>query len=354
MSGAIVISLGAILLPGTLMRIFTPEADIITEGIKYLRIIGFCYLATAITFSYSFIMRATHYVKLPVLISVFSIGVNTFLNWVLIYGHLGFDAMGVSGAAIATVIARTGEMLLLITVVYSKHLPMAARFNELFHWPKAFVKKYLKTVSPVIANELLWATGVTGYSLIYGRMGKVVMASMTISQTIEQLAFIIFFGMSSAAAVMLGNSLGASEMEKARVYAKRFIRLFFIIGIITSIVLYFVSSSIADIYQVDPEVKETVKMTLKIFSIFVTVKSLNLLIIVGILRSGGDTIAALLIDLISVWGFGLPLGIIGGLVLKLDIKYVYIMILSEEMFKVIINLMRYRSKKWIKNLVTEE
>lgn len=351
--GATLVSVLAIGLPTTMMRIFTNEADVIVEGAKYLRIIGFSYIATAITFSFSFVLRSIHQVKLPVIVSIFSIGLNTFLNWVLIYGHLGFEPLGVKGAAIATVIARIGEMGILVAVVYSKNMPIAARLSELLDLRKTFVKKFFKTVSPVIANELIWAAGVTGYAMVYGRMGKTVMAAMTISQTIEQLAFIIFFGTSSAAAVMLGNALGANEMKKAETYAARYIRMFIILGIITSVILYFVSGGIADIYQVEPAVKETVKVTLSIFSLFITVKSLNLLIIVGILRSGGDTVAAMLIDTIAVWGVGLPLGILGGLILKLDIRFVYIMVLSEEAFKVIVSLIRYKSKKWMKNLVVD-
>jgi len=352
-SGAVIFTAGAIFFPRFLMRIFTPEVQIIAEGVKYLRIVGIGYIATAITFAYGFILRTTHHIKIPVLISVFFIGVNTFLNWVLIYGNLGMTARGVEGAAIATVIARTGEVITLLVFVYALKMPAAAKLQELFDWSTVFIRKYFKTVAPVMANEMLWASGVTGYALIYGRMGEVVMASMTISQTIEQLAFILFFGMSSACSVMLGNAMGANKMDRALRYAQRFVKMFIIIGIIIAVVLYFTSGYIADLYNIEPVVKETVKSALRVFCLFIPFKVINLLIIVGILRSGGDTIVAMVIDIGAVWLVGLPLGIIGGLVLGLDIKYVYAMILAEEAVKAIAGLIRLKSRKWMRNLVSE-
>ncbi|PKM93665.1 MAG: MATE family efflux transporter [Firmicutes bacterium HGW-Firmicutes-1] len=352
--GSFFISLGAILIPETIITAFAPyEPEMINEGGKYLRIIGFSYMFTAITFSYSFLLRTTHNAKLPMVITAGAILINTFFNWVLIFGKLGAPALGVEGAAIATVVARIVECILLIYFVYKYHLPLAGKLSEIFRFSSAFFRHYIGAVGFVILNEIIWSLGVTGYSFVYGRMGEVVTASMAITQPIEQLSFVVFFGLCNACGVMLGNQLGANEKEKAMEYAKKFLFLVTAAGIITSIAILLSSSFIANLFNVEPLVKKNIINCLFVFSLYLPFKVLNMLIIVGILRSGGDTFASMIIDLVGVWLIGIPMAIFGGLYLKLDIHFVYAMILIEEVFKLILCLFRYYTKKWVKNIVID-
>ncbi|PKM51843.1 MAG: MATE family efflux transporter [Firmicutes bacterium HGW-Firmicutes-7] len=350
--GSLIVSLGAIFIPEVIITYFAPnEPAMISEGGKYLRIIGFSYIFTSITFSYSFLLRSTHNAKLPMVITVGAIIINTFFNWVLIFGKLGAPALGVEGAAIATVVARTFECLILVYFVYKFRLALAGKLSEIFKFTRAFFKHYIGAVGFVILNEVVWSLGVTGYSFVYGRMGEVVTASMAITQPIEQLSFVAFFGLCNACGVMLGNLLGANEKEKAIQYAKKFLFLVTAISVILSVVILLSSSFIANLFNVDPVVKKNVVNCLIVFSLYIPFKVLNMLIIVGVLRSGGDTFASLMIDLFGVWGIGIPMAIFGGLYLKLDIQFVYAMILIEEVVKLILCLFRYHSKKWVKNIV---
>ncbi len=350
--GSILFSLGALIFPEHLIAILAPgQEDMIREGSHYLRIIGVSYLFTAVTFSYSFILRTTHNAVVPMVITGGAIAVNTFLNWVLIFGKLGAPAMGVEGAAIATVIARILECVTLIAVVYALKLPIAGKLSQLFKISRNFFGHYMKTVIFVIINEVIWSLGVFGYSFIYGRMGEVVTASMTINQTIEQLAFVVFFGLCNGCGVMLGNLLGNSEKEKAYAYSKRFLRLVSAAGVITSLIIIALAPSIAQLFEV--QLQRNIIRCLYAFAIFLPIRALNMVIIVGILRSGGDTVASLFIDLIGVWFIGLPLGLLGGLYLKLDIEYVYAMIMMEEVVKLGLCFIRFFSKKWVKNIVAD-
>lgn len=354
MIAAAIMSLGAIIIPEWIIKVMAPdEIGMITQGSKYLRIIGFSYIFTAITFSYSFILRSMHHAKLPMIITSIAIIINVFFNWVLIFGKLGAPALGVSGAAIATVIARLFEMICIIFFVYRYDLPVACKLSQLFRFSKPFFNHYIKTVGFVILNEVIWSLGVVGYSFVYGRMGEVVTASMAITQPIEQLAFVIFFGLCNACGVMLGNELGANNLEMAKHYAKKFMGLVFFISIITSLVIGFSSTIIAQIFNVEPLVRQNITNCLIVFSFYVPFKVLNMLIIVGILRSGGDTVASMLIDLFGVWLIGIPMAVFGGLYLKLDIHFVYGMILFEEFAKLILCLFRYRTGKWVKNIVMD-
>ncbi|GKX31666.1 MATE family efflux transporter [Vallitalea longa] len=350
-SGGALFSIIAIFFPKFVMNVFATEEPVIREGIKYLRVIGFSYCFTAISFAYIFVLRGMNFVKVPMVITIVSIGINTFLNWVLIFGNLGVEAMGVSGAATATLVARTVECCLLITSVYVLKLPIAGKFKEIFDISKAFVSKYLHTVGPVVGNEVMWSLGVATYSFVYGRMGETVMATMTLNQTIEQLFMVLFFGMSSACAVILGNEIGDNNTERAYRYSKKFIKLTIIISIFISLAVIGSSGYVVTLFNVSEMVKMNSRLCLIVFGIYIPFKSLNLILIVGVLRSGGDTKFTMMIDTGGVWLIGVPLAFLSGLVLKLDIQYVYAFVLSEEFFKLIFAMKRTYSKKWLNNLV---
>jgi putative MATE family efflux protein len=286
------------------------------------------------------------------IITIISILINTFLNWVLIYGNLGFEPMGVKGAAIATLIARTVECSLLIISVYALKLPIAGKFKELFDFSKSFVWKYLHTVAPVMCNEIMWSLGVAVYSVVYGIMGKDVMATMTLNQTIEQLFMVLFFGISSACAVMLGNEIGNNKTQRAYEYSKKFIKITAITAVCIGILIIGTSGFVVSLFDnLTDVVRYSSRLCLIVFGLYVPFKAINLILIVGVLRSGGDTRFTMLLDMCGVWLIGVPLAFISGLVLDLSIQFVYACVLSEEIFKLAFALKRMYSKKWLNNLV---
>jgi Na+-driven multidrug efflux pump len=272
----------------------------------------------------------------------------------LIFGHFGSPELGVKGAAIATLIARIVECICLIGYVYSHDNPAAAKIKELFNFDKDFVKIYFKTVSPVIANEFMWGLGVTMYSLVYGRMGDEAVASITITQNVEQLCIVFFQGISAATAVILGNELGANKLDKAEKHATYFIVIQFVLTMIMAVMFFFLRSPIINMFMVTESTAIDIGKCLIVFIIYLPFRMFNLVNITGILRSGGDTTAALLLDLTGVWCVGIPLAFLGGIVFNLPIYYVYAMVTFEEAYKFVIGFKRYKQKKWLKNLVDME
>lgn len=351
-AGAALFSLAAVFLPEQVLRIFTTDAKVIEEGASYLSIVGISYVLTSISFVTAFSLRSTNFVKVPLVVTIIAIATNTILNVILIFGYLGFEAMGVRGAAIATVIARTLEAVLLITVVNVKRLPQSGNLVQIFSFSKEITAKFLKIATPVVINEVLWSTGVTMYAVVYGRMGTEVMASMTITQTIEQIAFVILIGTGNACGIMLGNDLGAGK-EDVFDNAKRFIKVNFIIGIVVGLVVIGIAPIITNLYNVPEIVHLNITNTLRVFGIFLPFKAINVVIIVGILRSGGDTTFSAILDAVGVWGVGVPLAFLTGIYLGWSIPFVYAAILFEEFFKIGFGLKRTYSKKWMNNLVEQ-
>lgn len=361
--GSFLFMIPALIAPELVMRIFTPQAGTIAIGSAYLVIVAISYPLTAITNAYVAILRSMNYVVLPVIITSVSILVNVVLNYGLIFGKLGLPEMGVAGAALATLIARIVECVLLLIIIYrykagdggigdfvhQKYIKVKG--NSLFQ--KEFIVRYFRTASPVIINEFMWGLGVTMYALVYGRMGDEATAAITITSSMEQIASVFFFGICHAAAVILGNELGANRLEKAKEYAKNFIFIQFLVSVVGAVLLFFMKDSIIGLFQVSEIVSEYIRLSVVVFTLYMPLRMLNALFIVAVLRSGGDTVASLFLDITGVWFIGIPMAIIGGLVLQLPIYIVYAMISMEEIYKLILSYIRYRQGKWVKNIVTE-
>jgi len=189
------------------------------------------------------------------------------------------------------------------------------------------------------------------YSLVYGRMGDGAVASITITQTVEQIITVIFQGTSTAAAVILGNELGANKLKDAENHAKYFIILQFIFASIMGIICFISRIPLIRLFNVTDIVGTDISKCLIVFILYLPFKVFNWVNIVGILRSGGDTKAALMLDITGVWCVGIPLAYLGGIFLGLPIYFVYAMVTLEEVYKFILGFRRYKKKVWLKNLV---
>lgn len=362
--GSLLFAIPGFFAPEFVMSIFTPLEGTISEGAKYLLIIVFSYPLTAVTMTYISVLRSMNFVKLPVIITFVSILVNVFFNYVLIYGNMGFPTMGVTGAALATLIARIVECGVLLALVYS-HKAGDGKLGDFIHLKydrnkengtafihKAFLIKFFSTAAPVIANEFMWGLGVTMYSLVYGRMGDAATAAITITNTVEQVSLVFLFGICNAAAVLLGNELGSDRLDKAEEHAKNYIAMIFILSIVGTVVVLLIRNPVASLFDVSDEVLGYVRLCITVFALYLPVRMLNTLFIVAILRSGGDTKATLFLDTTSVWLIGIPLAVLGGLILKYPIHIVYAMILIEEIYKSILSYIRYKKKIWLRNIVS--
>lgn len=350
---AVLFSFLALVFPQVIMRIFIKDQVVIDYGIEYLRIIGLAYVFIAVSFALSFNSRSIHRVKMTVVINTIAISINTFLNFVLIYGKFGFPQLGVRGAAIATVIARFLEFALLLYFIYrDRNHPLAGSFKELFDWDKAFIFKVYKTAFPVFINEASWVVGTSIYYIAYGKVGTDAVATVQVSMTINDFFQSFFFGIGSACAVMIGNELGRNNKDLAYTYGIKFIKLTAIASIVTGLLLYMVKGSIINFYDFKESTNYMLEMSLVVFSIFMLPKMLTYMTIVGVLRSGGDTRYCMFLDLFFIWIVGIPLAFISVLVMKWPIHLVLAAVFSEEIFKVLVVRKRIKSKKWLNNLVS--
>ncbi|MDL2257674.1 MATE family efflux transporter [Eubacteriales bacterium OttesenSCG-928-K08] len=347
-------TVAAIFFPEQVMRIYTKDPEVILLGAQYLRIVGIGYIPVGLSLTYNAANRSTERVKINLVASAAAILCNVFFNWCFIFGNLGFPRLEVRGAAIATTIASMLEAVVLIGWTYYKKYPAAGTISQMKPQSLAQVKRFYKVAFPVIANECIWATGTSAYYAVYGRMSTQIVAAMNVFSTVEQVLMAFTFGIMNAASVIVGKRIGAGLEDEAVSCGKRMMWVTAGLSLPMGALLLLSRSSILSLFNLSEAANSAAYAVMGVAAFTFTLRSVNTVSVVGIVRSGGDAIFSMIVDGGSIWAIGVPLAILGGLVFKWHIAYVYLLIQSEELVKGIVCLLRFKSRKWMHNLVETE
>jgi putative MATE family efflux protein len=337
-------------LPGWALSIYSTDTAVIALGSDYLRIIGISFIIYAISFCFSVVLRSTGDVQTPLVVTMTALSINTLLSYVLIFGKFGFPVLGVHGAAIAVLASRIVEMGLLLLLTYHKDSPAAGNLRELFSYDLTFAKKVLKPVLPVVLNETLWSLGTTAYSVVYAHISTDAIAAMNIVSSIDQIALVLFIGIGHACAVLVGNRIGEGDEEQAFRYAARSEALGMLGAVGIGSLILVSSNSILSLYNVPGTVVEYAHRVLTILGLLLWLRASNMILFIGIFRSGGDTRFALVLDGLIIWIVGVPLAVAGAFLFHLPVYWVYLLVMSEEISKWLLGVYRFFSRKWIHNL----
>lgn len=349
-SCAVVFSAVVIIFPEFVISLYTADQEVISMGAEYLRIIGFSYAISAISTTYLYVLRSVENVRIPLLINFTSFLVNVALNWVLIYGNLGFAAMGISGAATATLCARVVEliMVLIYASVFDKTLKLS--LHHFLHTDMTLLKDFLRYSLPVVANETLWGLGISLQSVVIGHLGSEQVAAGSIAGIVQRLGMVVIFGMANAAAVIIGKQIGAGNVEQARRYSRKILLLSIGLGAVAAAFVFGMQWLMIDFYNVNALTKQYAHQMVMVYSVVILFQAFNTVNIVGVLRGGGDTRFAMVIDIATLWFVALPLGALAGLVFGLPLWIVFLLLLSDELAKFGFGIWRFRSGKWLTNV----
>lgn len=341
----------AVLQPEKLMRLFLEDEHVIGLGVSYLRIVAFSYVFTAVSLAFQVASRGIGKTLMPMLVSAVALSLNTILNYGLIFGHFNLPELGVEGAAIATLIARVVEFILLLVFIYGSKSVLAASIKDLLAYDFKFVKQIFRKAGPVLFNEVSWSLGTIMYMWSVGRLGADAVASYQITLSAYRFYEVVFIGFASAAGVMIGNSIGANDNESAVEIAKRTIKISIPTSIGVSLGMFLLSSHILSLFNVSASVMHHAQQLFYIYCVYGIARVFNLMLIVGVFRGGGDTRFAMLVESSCVWGVGVPLALISSLVFKLNVVYVVWLLSTEELVKSIVNAYRLKSEKWVHNII---
>ena len=337
--------------PQYFMGFYSGDPEVIEAGIQYMSITAFSYLCIALTQSFATCHRATESVKLPMLTGIIAVCANTFFNFCLISGNLGFPALGIQGAAIATVIACGLDVTILLTVTYIRKMTPAAGISELFaKLRQGLMRDYWKIVAPVVAGELFWALGEAQFQLIYSRMGTSVMAGIGISTSLERLATVAIGGIAGSTAIMVGKSIGEGDRTKATSYMKKCMVFTGMLSVCLLTTLFFLRGTALSMFNVSPDVRLIAFNVLGVYCFLGLFRHLNYTSIAGILRGGGDTRFAMFIDTIPLWVCSVPFAYIFGLFYGWPPHWLYMLFFIEQSIKLTLGLIRMKKGKWIHDL----
>lgn len=336
--------------PELFIQVFIDDSGVINEGAKYLRLVSFSYILTALSFSIGFAMRSTDNPKAPFVASLFSFFVNAFFNYCFIFGKFGMPRMGVRGAAIGTIIARCIEFLVLIYVLEKYRGPCYDKFANYFKRDVKFRKQFLIVITPVVIEESLWSLAQVVYSGIYAKIGVNATAGIQVAQSVSNLLYVVARGLSSATAVIIGVKIGEGDYDRAQDIAMKSLAVGATFGAILGAILIIFPSELLKLFpDLTYDVRELSRTALMAMGLTYPIRMHNSVGIVGVLRGGGDVKYSMTLETICSWIVGIPLGMIAVGVFHVPLWAAILFTTSDELVKMIVSLPRMRKGLWIKN-----
>lgn len=348
----------SIAFPHMVISIFNKDEEVLSLGTDYLRVVAYSYIAVAITNILSSVLRAVENVKLPMYASAFTTVLNIFLDYCMIFGKFGFAKMGVKGAALATTVSAWLGVVLIVVISLCQKNIIAGKPKEYFSFSKNEVVSYLKKAAPVVLNEGMWGGGTFVYNVIFANMGYEYFSAVTILRSFENIALVMFFGMGSAASVMIGKSIGKGKIKEAVTDSKRFCIIVPVLAVILSVFIVIFRHQLVGIFNMGSNISEltlkTANIIMVIYAVAFPTRMLPYIQIVGIFRSGGDTVTGTKFELFCLWALSVPATIIAVYVFKVPFVVAFaIMYIFEDIPKNIFSIRHFLSNKWIKPVTKE-
>lgn len=345
-----------LIFPEWVMGLYSNNSDIIAAGAQYLRILGWAYVFFGVENTMLCSIRSVELVKISVVVNMTSFCMNVFLNWVLIFGNLGAPALGIQGAAIATLAARLSEFV--ITFVYLFFIDKRLRFRpkDFLLFDATMAKDLFKHGLPVLLNEMFWSLGITMQAAILGHISYSAgdpVAANSIASMIQQLSTVAIFGISNAAGVVIGKSIGEKRLEDTKRQADTFIAMGIVVGAIACAFILVMKNIVVSFYTVPDETKELARQLITVIAFVTFFSSMSSVEIVGILRGGGDTRFCLWAEMLALWATAIPLAFCASTFLQWSVPVVLMCMKIDEPIKVIASLIRILKGKWIRELTRE-
>lgn len=339
----------ALTIPGSLMTLFTNDAILIANGSSYLRAVAFSYVLCGISQIYLILLKNIGYASLSSKISSTAVVINICLNTVLIFGFLGAPKLGIVGAAYATVTSRIVELIWAFFAV-RHHSSVEIRWSGILHTDKTLTMDFWHYTFPVLGAALVWGIAFSLYSVILGHMGSDAVAANSIASIVKSMVQCVIRGVSAGAGILVGNLLGANELEKARNYGGRITRISIVIGIVTGTVLILLSPMVSGLAPMSDTAREYLQFMMIVLGFNLMGQSVNTTVLDGIFCAGGDSQFDMKGNLGAMWCFSVPLGFIAAFAFHAPVWLVYIIISLDEIVKLPAVYIHYKKYVWVRNI----
>ncbi|REK74690.1 MATE family efflux transporter [Paenibacillus paeoniae] len=346
----LITSITVILFSTELLSLLTADKSVIQEGAHYLKISSFSYVFFAITTILLASLRSMEIVKIGLLVSLFTLIINVSLNYLFVYGHFGLPRMGVFGSAIATLIARILECIIVIVYIVKNNHRLGLKMRHFFELDTTILKQYTKIALPILLSSLSWAGAMAVQSGILGHMGTSAIAANSVATTIFQFVTVIIYASASSTAIIMGKTIGEGSIEKVKAYSRTLQILYLFIGILTAIVLFVTKDHVLFLYQISDEAKALSLSFMTILSITAIGTAYEMPALSGIIQSGGDTKFVMYNDFIFMWLLILPASLLAAFVFNLSPVTLFILLKSDQILKCFVAFVKVNRYKWIKTM----
>ena len=347
---ATVFTLATITSPSLIMRIYTPDKEIIDYGVSYLRWLIPTYYCMGLSLTCTIVLRTVGQVKIPLICSVIAFFVNVFANWVFIFGNLGAPRMEIAGAALGTLISRIFELLFICGYFFFIDKRIKYRLKNLFMKCRDLVGEYFRISLPVLISDSLLALGMNAVGMIMGRIGPAFVAANAVTTIVQQLSSVLTQGVSNASGIITGHTMGRGEYERAQNEGYTFLFMGLLIGLLAAVIIAILRAPIINFYDISAEAKSIAGELMNAIIIIVVFQTMSSILTKGVLRAGGDTRFLMVGDILFLWVASIPLGALTGLVFHWSSFWIYIMIKIEHIIKCVWCFFRLRSGKWLKRI----
>lgn len=353
---SLVVALLALTVPNYMMLVFTNDPELIQIGAEYIRVLSVCYLCWGITEVYISILRSVGRVVIGTVLNTVAVVLNVALNAVFIFGWLGAPKLGAQGVALATSISRLIELGLCF-VVSARSPQIKLKLSAIFVRNKVLFKDFVRLSLPALANDVVWGVGFSMYSMIIGHLGNDAVAANSLATVVRNFGTILCFGLASAGGILLGQRIGEGRLEEARLDGSRLLWLTIASGALGGAIVL-IARPFVLMYAGSGNFTQTaldyLGVMLLINSYYIMGCAVNTTLIAGAFRAGGDSRFGLICDVIDMWVYAVPLGLVAAFVFKLPVLWVYFLLCTDEFVKWPWVLKHYRSGKWLKNITRED
>ena len=347
------VTLAALFAPRTLMAILTNDPVLIPLGAAYLRVVAPSYFLCGITQVYFALLKNTGHTTQSSIISSVAVVVNIVFNAIFIFGLLGAPAMGIQGAALATVIARAVELILAVYVNKRKGNVQLRWRGLLEKADKVLFQDFLRYTMPVIGASLVWGIAFMSYSVVLGHMDGDAVAANSIVAAAKNLISCLIRGVGGGAGIMIGNLLGANLLAKAKEYAARLTKLSAVVGIGTGLLLVMMTPVIMNITELSPKAAEYLKIMIVFTGLNIAAQSVNHVVLDGIFGAGGDAKFDMKTNIIFMWCICVHLSLMAAFWWHLPAPVVFCLCNMDEIIKLPVVFVHYRKYIWLKNITRE-
>lgn len=336
-----------LVIPDTIMRIYADEQPVIDAGVTYFRISAPTFLLMGIIVPATVVLRSVRLVKLPLVASIISFGANLVLNYILIFGKLGFPEMQIAGAALATVLARVLEAAIILVYLLKVDEKVGLRIRHLFGKCGDMIKPYFRYSVPVIISDFLLGLGNTMVSVVIGHMGSSFVSANAIISQMTRLSTVANQGISNAGGVMTGNTLGEGDTDKAYRQGVTFLMLSLMMGIFAAIIILVVCPPVIGAYNIAQETRDIAFQLMYSMAIMVIFQATQSMLTKGVLRNGGDTRFLMVADIAFMWLASIPLGYLAGYVWHMSPFWIYALLKIDYIIKTVWCTIRLKNKTWM-------